>query len=355
MGILIAGIILVLIVYIVRFMGSRGILWVIVPANCYVNVTTWANASGDMTKGGGGITNILHNVPGKKIDKSNSDQMKWKFVKGKERRGLLFLLFDLQWIGPFRTLRMNIIRRFRYSKKQGKESSTTSVDDPIKDYEIQHDDLKTKFVPYSGDQAILIKDSETADVFELNFLLNVVEENVYPVRSIRVSDPNAILAGMIKEKVNAVTGQKKPEYFIKASADSTKEIVDAATLATVESEEEVGKRIDRITLVATDMDPEDRALFELEAKTARENAAAIAQAEKNKRVTIIDAEAYEEGQRKRNAADADRVTTVIIPMAEQEGAGEIVFAEALGKLTNLTSFTYAPGTEPPEKVLPLNK
>ncbi len=318
MGIVIAGIILAVAIYVVRFMGQRGIFWIIVPANCYVNVTTWANKTGDMTKGGGGITDVLHNVPGKKIEKTSPDQMQWNFVKGRERRGLLFLLFGMQWIGPFRTLRTNVIRRFRYSKKRGAAGSTTSVGNPMEDYEVQHDDLTTRFVPYSGDQAILINDAETKDVFELNFLLNIVEENVYPVRAIRVSDPNAILAGMIKEQVNAVTGQEKPEYFIKASAESTKKIVDAAMTATVDSEEEIGKRIDRVTLVETGMDPNDRKLFELEAETTRKNAAAIAEANKNKEIAIIDAAGYEEAQMKRNVADADRVKTVMLPMAESD-------------------------------------
>lgn len=338
-GIVLAIVIVIGIAVLFRVMAQRNILWVIIPANCYSLVTTMKNKSGDLTQGGGGVTNIIHNVPGKKLIKDDHDLMKWYFTNGKERRGLLFILLGIEWIGPFRTLRTNKIKRFRYGKrKSDKVEDKRKPNEPFGDYFLMDDDLVTEYVPFSGEQAISVTDAESRDVFELNFLLNTIEEAVRPLMAIRVADANAILAGMIKEKINAITGPADPLHFIKASTVSTQEIIAAALLATTEAEQEIGKRIAKINLISTDMDEADRELFELEAMTRLRNEAAVAVAEKDKQVQI-----------RKNDADADRVERVIKPAAENERTVSVRWAEAYQGNTVVT--TYAPGTD---KMIPIS-
>ncbi|MDO8471262.1 MAG: hypothetical protein Q7S49_01495 [bacterium] len=322
-----------------RALAQRNILWVIMPANCYGLVTTMKNESGDLTQGGGGVVNIIHNVPGKKLVKTHHDLMKWHFEDGKERRGILFILLGIEWIGLFRTLRTNKIRRFRYGKRPKTPEESRKADEPFGDYFLMDDDLVTEYVPFSGEQAISVTDAESQDVFELNFLLNTIEEAVRPLMAIRVADANAILAGMIKEKINAVTGTKPPQYFIKASPESTREIIEAALVATAEAEQEVGKKIAKINLISTDMDEKDRELFELEARTKLQNEAAIAVATKNRDVQILT-----------NTGDADRVERVIKPAAENERTVAVRVAEAYEN--NKVVTTFAPGAN---TMIPLAK
>ncbi|MFZ2484735.1 MAG: hypothetical protein WAW81_02245 [Minisyncoccia bacterium] len=350
-GLIFATIVFGVFLLIVLGLARLKILWVIVPSNCYSLVTTLGNKSGDMTQGGGGVTNIIHNVPGMRLVKESYNLMEWHFRPGRERRGLLFFILGVTWIGFFRTLRTNKIRRFRYSKnkdekKDGAEKTPiVKKDGVVGDYFIEGDDLTTEFVPFSGEMAILVTKAETRDIFELDFLFNAIEEAVRPLMAIRVADANAILAGMIKEKVNAVTGPEAPEFFIKASPASTKKIVQAAKKATKGSEAEIGKKIVRINLISTDMDEKDRTLFELPAKTERENAAAVAIAEKDKEVKL-----------RANTADADRVTRVIIPASETpERAANYRadrFAAAHEVNKTLTTLVTGQGAVP---VVPLSK
>lgn len=340
----IAGTITALIVigfgWFIRFLAERSILWVIIPANCYGLVAMKGNKTGDMTEGGGGVVDIVHNIPGKRLKKEGHDLMEWKFVSGEESRSILFWLLGVEWIGIFRTLRTNKIRRFRYSKRRADRGEEKRREgEPFGDYFLIDDDLTTEYVPFSGEQAIAVLDAETQDILELNFLFNVIEESTFPLKSIRVADPNGILAVMVKQEVNAVTGPQSPDYFIKASPKSTKEILDAARLATTNAKKAVGKEISEINLISTDMDEKDRTLFELAAKTKRENEAAIAVAEKDKKVQLL-----------ANDADADRVTRVILPAAANELVASVRNtdrnAEAYEKNKTMTTLVIGQGALP---------
>ena len=339
-GVISATFVLVVFLIAARELAKRDTLWTKIPANCYALITTFGNDTGDLTQGGGAVTNIIHNVPGKRLIKGSHDLMKWQFVDGREPHGILHFILGIHWIGPFRTLRTNKIRRFRYSKrKHEKDAPATVQTGPFRDYIVEDDDLTSRYVPFSGEMAIPVTDAETKEVYELNFLFNVIEEAVRPLLAIRVADANSILAGMVKERINAITGAEPAETFIKATPESTKSILKAAYEATTDSEEEVGKRISRINLISTDMDEKDRAIFELPAKTARENAAAIAIAEKDKQVRILG-----------NDADADRIERVVKPAAENDRTVAVRVAEAYEN--NKTVTTFAPGSS---TMIPLGK
>lgn len=344
-GLIIASATFLCLALLIRVMADKHILWAIIPANCYALVTTKSNDTGDLTKGGGGVVDIIHNVPGKKLDKRNHNLMEWCFKNGRESRSILFIILGVEWIGPFRTLRTNKIRRFRYSKRSGDRQAVSGS--LFKDYEVQDDDLTTKYVPFSGEQAVPIVDAESIEFFELNFLLNAIEESTYPLKAIRVADANAILAGMIKEKINALTGTRKPDEFLKASPESTRLVVNAAMTATAEAEVEIGKRIIKINLVTTDMDEADRNLFELAARTEKTNAAKIAEAERVKKERILEAEGQAQAKRLNNETDEERLTRILLPAATTGLTSEVFRSDreaaALERLTNLSTLVIGGG------------
>src|SRR3989344_5563506 len=96
-----------------------------VPAQMHALVTTKSNKVTDATKGGGNVVNVIHAIPGKKLDKSAVDHMDWYYKDGKEPRGILYYLLGIQIIGFFRYLRLNDVRTFRFGRKD--EESTYRV------------------------------------------------------------------------------------------------------------------------------------------------------------------------------------------------------------------------------------
>jgi hypothetical protein len=333
LGLAIAALLYATPVLTIRWLAHEEKYFVIIPENCFAFVVTKTNKTGDIRQGGGGIVKIVHNVSGKKVVyAANGDLMETAFVEGKQDRGgwlgeLIFWATGAEYIGVLTGLRTNTIRRFRYAKKADKRKEG----EPFTDYEVQEDDLLTEYVPYYNDHAIPVTDAETNDIFEMNFLFNVIEENVYPVKSVlKISDSNAYLAGLIKEQVNAITGRLEPEKILKMSTEMTGALVAGAKRAIDRALALVGKKIQDVTLVKTDMDEKDRELFELDARTERIN-----------RNRLADADTEFQIQKKKNDAAADRVERVIKPAAENERTVSVRWAEA--HENNKTITTYAPG------------
>ena len=300
-----------------------------------------------MQDGGGDVTNVIHAVPGERLVKKGNSVMDWYFVKGRESRGILYILLGVHWIGFFGKLRVNKIRRFRYMKATGNEA------DRIGDFIVKSDDLTTKYVPFSGEQAIPVREAESADIFALDFIFNIIEECTFPVRSIlKVADANTVLSSMVKKYVNTVTGSKTPDFFMKPGEASTEMLETAAEKSEDEARDQIGKTICSVTLISTSMPATDLALYEGPTKAKKEGEKRIKEAEtaaEEKRrdaegdrdATVTRAEGVYQAAMKQNEADKDRLERVLKPMAENDRTVAVSFADAYRHNEKVTVF--APG------------
>ena len=70
---------------------KKPFLWFLSPAQTLTLITTVANENPNLSlSGGGGLTGIAHNVPGRKLNTTDPDPNGWYFEKGTEHRGLLY-------------------------------------------------------------------------------------------------------------------------------------------------------------------------------------------------------------------------------------------------------------------------
>jgi len=336
---------------IIRLMGFFGILWLYVPFNMYAFITTMRNKSIDLTLGGGGITNILHNVPGKRIDKSSTDHMKWEFCLGEEKRGLLYHLIGVQWMGFYRSAMLVNVRTFRWGRKEDEG-----------EYHMLTKDQKTSFVFFSGQHDIEIKDAETVGQFRLDFVFNLNYENTFPVKEqFKLADSNAVLSIMAEEKVIGITGTKEPEDFLGGSEENKRKLTESILGISERTLLELGKGLTEVNLASVEMDEKERVLFELKETKRREGEAALITAELaakqtietakgTKAAAILVAEGAKQAKELTNLADEDYVTRVLKPMATDERAVAVFRAAAYRDNGHVT--TYAPGEG--DAILPLN-
>lgn len=276
----------------------------------------------------GNVVGCVHSIPGIKLDDSDSDPTNWKYVKGKEARGILFYLLGIQFIGLFRYLRINDIRTFRYGRK----------DEGTK-YEVMPKSDLTRPVFFSGQHDLLITNIETTGVLKINLLINLIYEETYPVRvRLRTADPYAVLTMMVTKLVIGIMGGKDPQEFIadeKLQTDLMKKVEKLSRLL----ETQLGVKIKKASLADISFDEKTEKLLELEKRTELENKAAVAVAEKDKRVGMLI-----------NDRDADRVTRVILPAAKDDRTVAVRVAEAYEH--NAVVTTFAPGAD---TMIPLGK
>jgi regulator of protease activity HflC (stomatin/prohibitin superfamily) len=121
------------------------------------------------------------------------------------------------------------------------------------------------------------------------------------------------------------------------------------------TEDQLGVSITLVTLFSIDPDEEERglrALLELKKKTELEQAARVQVANTDAEVKVIEAKADKEvavlaGQAEKevgilvNDVAADKVTRVVLPIAQTPGGPQVRFAEAYEK--NETVTIFAPG------------
>ena len=299
-----------------------------VPAQMHALVTTKSSKITDATKGGGNIVNVIHAIPGKRLDKSPVDHMDWHYKDGKEPRGLLYYLLGIQFIWPFRYLRLNDVRTFRFGRKD-KESR----------YSIMAKSQQTRYVFFSGQHDIQVESAETIGILKINLLFNLIYEETFPVRvRLRTADPYAILTMMVTRLVIGKVGGIDPKLLI-AEEVRQQELADAIQAIAPMVEEQLGIKVKKVTLADVAFDSETQRLLELEKKTEIENKAKVAIAE-----------AERDAQVARNTGDADRVARVIIPAARDERTVAVRVAEAYEK--NETVTTFAPGAN---TMIPLAK
>ncbi len=290
-----------------------------IPAQTHALVTTQSSKVTDATKGGGNVVDVVHAIPGKKINKSSPNPMDWFYEDGKELRSILYYLIGIQIIGFFRYLRLNDVRTFRWGRK-----------DTELGYHMQAKDLQTRYVFYSGQHDIAVTGVETEGILKINLRFNLIYEEVCPLRvRLKTADPYAVLSMMVSKKViNLVGGQDAKELI----SDKAKHEELATAIQDISDlvEEQLGVRIMKVTLADVDFDEETKRLLELETKTKLENEAEIAKAEKNKKVQIL-----------ANDADADRVERVIKAAAENDRTVAVRGMEAYEN--NKVVHTFAPG------------
>ena len=299
-----------------------------VPAQMHALVTTKSSKITDATKGGGNIVNVIHAIPGKRLDKSPVDHMDWHYKDGKESRGLLYYLLGIQFIWPFRYLRLNDVRTFRFGRK-----------DEESKYSIMAKSQQTRYVFFSGQHDIQVESAETIGILKINLLFNLIYEETFPVRvRLRTADPYAILTMMVTRLVIGKVGGIDPKLLI-AEEVRQQELADAIQAIAPMVEEQLGIKVKKVTLADVAFDSETQRLLELEKKTEIENKAKVAIAE-----------AERDAQVARNTGDADRVARVIIPAARDERTVAVRVAEAYEK--NETVTTFAPGAN---TMIPLAK
>ena len=321
-GFIFAVIIFVSLAILLRRIASRENpkFVVIVPPNTQAIVTTMDNKVTDLTKGGGNITNVIHAIPGKRIDKSAANSMDWHYIDEEESRGLLYSILGIQFIWFFRGLLLNDVRTFRFGRK-----------DEEGEYHLMTKSQRTRYVFFSGQHDIQIKEVETKSILKINLLFNVIYETTYPVRVLlRTADPFAVLTMMVNQIAIRMVGRSDPKELITNQAVQKALSDKIHVTVSGDAEEQLGITIKKVILADVDYDIETQKLLELEKKTELENAAAIAIADKNKRVQIL-----------ANDADADRIERVIKPAAESERTVAVRVAEAYEKNNVVT--TFAPG------------
>lgn len=302
----------------IRFLGRHNILWSIVPANTFAFVSYTSEKSGSMTKGGGPVVDIIHAVPGKRINKNSSNLQEWFFEDGEESRGLLFGMLGVSWIGFFRTLRVNDIKGFRYTRNEDE-----------KQYRVLDKDEISMFVPFSGEQAVEIKDAETKSIFSVDLVFNIIQEKIYPLRAeLRVADSNAVLTTMIHERIIMVTSKHEPEDLLSSDSKYKRSLTKAAEKAEKEALKEIGTHITEVTLISVAVSEEHRILFELKERNEREGDAAIVRADKEAMETVKRAEGQKKAKILANDADADQVDRVVKPSAENDRTVAVVQALA---------------------------
>lgn len=303
-------------------LANLGIIWTFVPANT-VGITI-ARGNAKLNKagiGGSELVDIIHGVPGMKLDRSNSNPIEWTLKEGKEKHGLLYALIKVHYIGPLNKVRENQIHEMRFGKMKEGDNDKFGVES--KDYQ-------TKFVFYSREQAVEVENADTKGAFELDIKDNLLYKTAQPAKAIlNVANANAVLTLMVREAVNNVTGNHEAEYFIqgdgtKSSKKTKKELTDAIMKIRGRALEVIGIDIYEVNLVSLDFDAKTRELMELKEKTERENAARLLVSENETKI----AEEKKKQKILDNDALADHVKRVIVPTGSAPGGAAVRFAEA---------------------------
>lgn len=315
----------------IRALAKREKLWFFVPGNTYALLVRKGNETVDPTEGGGAIVGVAHDIPGHRQEiPADGNLFEAGFLLGEENRGLLHRLYGVHWKGPFKALRLNKLRSFRYGRKDKEET-----------YHIFPEDQKTKYVFFSSNQAVKVDNAETQGAFGLDIIYNVNFERTLPVKAVvRVADANAVLSQKAEAKTIALTGSKPPEYYLYGPETQKEELSRAVIGIKDEALREIGITITDASLFRIDPDEAERKLRELlqlEEKTRLEQAAKIQVAEADKRVLILTAEGRKEARILEVDAEEQHVTRVLKPTAETPGGPAVRFAEAYENNETLTT------------------
>lgn len=321
---------------IVRILGRRGKLFQFMPANAFGLVALDETKDAHVEIGGGApVVDVIHAVPGKRLDKTHHDYLEWEFVDEDEDRGLIgYLLYQylgVQWLGIFRYLRENIIRDFRFGRDKGEH-----------EYHVMPKDTTTKFVHFSGSLAVEVKDVETGSIYGINIGLLLIIEREKPAKSVlKVADSNAVLTALTEQAVIRVVGGIPAEEIVRGASPSggvggarseeiKNKIVEEVKKIDDLAVSDVGLRVIDVQLRDISYDAETERYLELQENTRREADALRTQSEGER-----------DAELNRIAARAREVQDVILPAAQNERTVRI--REAMAYENNKTVRTYAPG------------
>jgi regulator of protease activity HflC (stomatin/prohibitin superfamily) len=129
-----------------------------------------------------------------------------------------------------------------------------------------------------------------------------------------------------------------------------KALADAIKGIGPDAEIQIGVGISAVNLFSIDVNEETRKLLELEETTRRQNEAAIAIAERDKKVAILLAEGRKQSGILANDAAEDRIKRVILPIANTPGAITVRGLEAYEN--NDTVTVFAPGASGASLMIP---
>lgn len=321
----------------IRELARRRIWWVFVPTNTFALVTTEKNKDVDLTKGGGRLSTVIHSIPGKKLNRTSADPMEWFFEDGEESHGLLNHLLGVQWVGPFRYLQTNKIKSFRYTREDQQSELSVKPKESI-----------TEFIFYTSEQAVEVKSAETADIFEIKVVFNIILANMFPVRStLKVADSNAVLSQLVEAETIKIGGAHDIKDFLSGTntqggTNTLKtDLTKAVKLTRLDAQGQVGVDILEVNLLGLDPTDKTRTILELESVTKLQNEAVIAQAEAEKKRRIIVAEGRKQEVILANDAAEDELERIILRTANNPGAITVNGQNAYRD--NKTVTTYAPG------------
>lgn len=310
---------------------------VLVPAQMHGLVVTESSGEADTTKGGGGnVVDIVHSIPGKYINKKPVDMMDWRYEdeddEHVESRTIFYFLLGLQFIGLFRYLRLNKVRTFRWGRKD---------DENV--YHMQAESKSTRYVFFSGQHDIDLKDIETRSMLKLNMLINVIYEETYPVRvRLRTADPYAVLTMKVTRLAIALIGaHEDPKALVQEKSLQDQLAQDIKKEVSGDAETELGLSIVNVTLADISFDEKTRTLLERLATAEKEAEANLVTAKNLADQEVAKAEGDKKARILRNDGDADRVERVIKPAAENPLTVRVREAEAYEN--NETVTTFAPG------------
>ena len=288
------GIVLALAIFVafglfLRWLGSRKnpIFAVIVPANTTAIVLSKPNtlqkdkdgAFIGVNNDGGSIIDLIHAVPGRRLNKSDQDPMGLYLEKDTESRSLLYHLFGVIIIGPLRYLRTNDVRTHRWGRKDKDEK-----------YSLMPKTQHTAYPFFSGQHDVRLEGVETKAIIAFNLRLNFSIEEMYPVRArLRFADAYAQLVVIISAYVVDKIGEVDPKDFITADEKNRKkktedlknkleEDLSAGSAVAHSVLEETGLFIRKASLPEIDFDEKTKELLEAAAKAELEGNAEVIQA-----------------------------------------------------------------------------
>ena len=337
---------------IVWILANFGFVWTFCPANCFGLVVARGNEKeNEAGISGAEAVDMIHGVPGRKWQKHDPGTgerylslLDWELVPGEEKRGLLYHLLKVHYIGPMNKVKEIQIHELRFGKKKD-DSGEVKKDPKVGTrYSVESKDYKTKFVYYSREQAIDVENADTKGLFELDVQLNTLYRVDKPgMYMLAVANPNAVLTTMGEEAVNNITGGHEAEYFVegdegKSSEDAKAELVNAVKAIKDRAREVIGIEIYEVNVRHLDFDEETRKLLELKKRTEREQAAAteVEWAEAERR--MIKGLSEKEYKLRHVEADKQRVADVILPIAITPGGPAVRGWEAYERNTTVTSF-----------------
>lgn len=343
-----SGLILTILIFIgvailLRWIANREnpTVFAFVPAQMHALVVTKSSKVTDATKGGGNVSNVVHSIPGKRLNKSSLDPMDWYYENEKEPRGILYRLLGIQFIGFFRYLRLNDIKTFRWGRAEGETA-----------YHMQAKSSPTRYGFFSGQHDIFLEHIETVSILRVNLLMNVIYEEVYPVRvRLRVADPFAVLTMMVTKLAIGILGKTDPKKFID-SAEEQEQLMKAIEEISKTTEEQFGVRIKKASLADVSFDEETAKLLERKARASIEAEANLITATNLAEQEIAKAKGDKEARILRNEGDAHRVEHVIKPLAENDRTVQVAGFDAYRDNETVTTLVLGQGATP---VVPLGK